>query len=240
LEFINYKNSILNLSNSILKYFDINTYHETLKEVDEIFSKNNYENVVIFVCDGLGTSSLDYVLDKNSFLRRHKLKNITSVFPTTTKAATTSFLTGLYPSEHNWYGWDMYFRDTNETISLFLNRLKDSGNSPKIAVRDRDYMKHKTIIDLINENGDKAYYAYPFDKENPCYDIDEVCDRILKLSKEPGKKFIYGYIENPDKLMHKHGIYSTPVKNELKRINHLDLLPYVHFRTRRNKHGGSL
>jgi len=220
LEFINYKNSILNLSNSILKYFDINTYHETLKEVDEIFSKNNYKNFVIFVCDGLGTSSLDYVLDKNSFLRRHKLKNITSVFPTTTTAATTSFLTGLYPSEHNWYGWDMYFEDTNETISLFLNKIKETNELPKLEVLKRNYMKYESIIDLINnKTKHKAYYAYPFYKENPCRNLDEVCKRIVELTTKPGKKFIYSYIESPDKEMHHFGTKSNEVKEVVNVIN---------------------
>jgi len=219
MDIINYKNSILNLSNSILKYFDIKPFHQTLSYVDDLLENKKYDNVVILLCDGLGSKNLDLVLKQAGFLKSHKIKNLTSVFPTTTTAATTSVLTGLMPSEHNWYGWDMYFKDTNETISLFLNKIKDSKKSPKLSISKRDYMQNKTIIDLIRENGDKAYYAYPFDYENPCYDLDSVCERIIKLTKEPGKKFIYGYIENPDKLMHKYGVYSKQVKEEIKKIN---------------------
>ena len=39
------------------------------------------------------------------------------------------------------------------------------------------------------------------------------------MSKEKGQKFIYGYIENPDKLMHHYGIYSKKVQQEVKKIN---------------------
>ena len=219
MDVINYKNSILNLSNSILKYFDINPYHDTLKEVDKILEKNNYENIIVLLCDGLGAANLEYALSKNTFLRQHQIKNITSVFPPTTTAATTSFLTGLYPSEHNWYGWDMYFKDKNETISLYLNKVKETKKNPKLDVSKRDYMEYKTIIDLIKEKNEKAYILSPFDQDNTCCNLDEVCDKILKLTKESGKKFIYGYIENPDKLIHKYGIYSKIVVDKIREIN---------------------
>lgn len=65
-----------------------------------------------------------------------------SVFPPTTTSATTSFLTGLTPSEHHWYGWDMYFQDSNETISLFLNKVKGTKKKPILDVLKRDYMQY--------------------------------------------------------------------------------------------------
>ena len=220
MEVIDYKNSIVNLSNSILKYFGLKNFHNTLKEIDELLEKNEYQNVVLFLCDGLGSKNLEDYLGKNDFLMKNKIKNITSVFPPTTTAATTSVLTGKTPSEHNWCGWDMYFKDTDETISLYLNRVKETMKLSKVDISKRDYMKYESIVDLINKNtSSKAYYAYPFDSSNPCKNLDEVINYLTTLCHQDEKKFIYAYIENPDKLMHEYGIDSDIVKEEVKIIN---------------------
>ena len=218
---VNYeKNNIVNLSNSILKYFGVLNVHNTLKELDNILNKNKYKNVVLLVCDGLGYYNLKELLPKNSFFRQQQILNISSVFPPTTAAATTTLLSGLSPSEHHWFGWDMYFKDTNETVSLFLNKIKDSNKDSLKKILDKKYMQYKSIIELINEkHPNSAYYAYPFSKDNKCLNLDEVIERIKKLCKEDSKKFIYAYIENPDKLMHHYGIYSKIVKDEVEIIN---------------------
>ena len=213
---VNYKSSTICITNSIMKYFGLEPYHETLDYLDDLFYCKKYENVVLLVLDGLGNASLNEIMPKKSFLKENRIMVLSTVFPTTTTAATTSLLTGLTPSEHNWCGWDMYFKDTDETISLYPNKLKDTRLEPKLKVQDRPYMKFKSIVDLINEKGeDKAYYAYPFDKEHPCLNIDEVCDRIINLCQEPGKKFIYGYTEAPDKLFHQAGIHSSVAKESV-------------------------
>ena len=218
---VNYENNnIVNLSNSILKYFGINTFHNTLEEIDNLLNKSKYQNVILFICDGLGFYNLKTIITKNKYLRKNLISSLESVFPPTTTAATTTILTGLTPSEHNWCGWDMYFKDSNETISLYLNKVKGLDKSPQLNIKDRTYMNYKTIVDLINEKTNNlAYYAYPFSNENKCMNIDEVINRIIKLTKEKKKKFIYAYIDNPDKLMHKYGIYSKIVKDEVNNIN---------------------
>lgn len=214
------KNNLVNLSNSILKYFDINPYYPTIDKIDTLLKEKKYKNVILFVCDGLGYYNLRDILGKNNFLKKCPTFKISSVFPPTTTAATTTLLSGLTPADHHWFGWDMYFKDSNETISLFLNKTKDEEKDPKINVIDRNYMQYKNIIELINENtSNQAYFAYPFSKDNQCMNIDEVCERIKKLTKIDSKKFIYAYIENPDKLMHHYGIYSKIVKKEVQNIN---------------------
>ena len=215
-----YEKSIMNLSNSILKYFGIKPFHNTLPTVDKILEKKDYKNIIIFVCDGLGSYNLKEYLKKDSFFRKNKIDDLSSVFPPTTVAATTSILTGLMPSEHHWLGWDMYFKDTNETISVYLNKNKETGQEPILSVNEREYMKYNSIVDIINSKTKyKGYYAYPFSKDNQCKNLEEVINRIKYLCKHKEKKFIYAYIENPDKLMHKNGIYSIKPKLEVKNIN---------------------
>ena len=178
---VNYnKNNIVNLSNSILKYFNIKPFHNTISELDKILKKNKYKNVVLLVCDGLGYYNLNELLPNNSYLKRNNILVLSSVFPPTTTAATTTLLSGLTPSEHNYLGWEMYFKDTNETIEIFKNKIKCTNKEPKKKIQDRKYMNYKSIIDLINENKEfKAYYAYPFSNTNKCFTLDEVIERMF-------------------------------------------------------------
>ena len=54
---VNYKNSTICITNSIMKYFDIEPYHETLDELDKLLLDKKYKNVVLLILDGLGNSS---------------------------------------------------------------------------------------------------------------------------------------------------------------------------------------
>lgn len=212
--------NLVNLSNSILQEMGISPYTSTLKELDEIFQKKNYKNIVLLLYDGMGSSILNRYLENNAFLPSHKLCDISSVFPATTVAATNSVLTGLEPSEHGWLGWDMYFKDDDETVSVFKNTLKDSDFPSKHNSKNRPEMHYKTILDRINtETEYDAYWAWPFNDEHPCHTLEEIRARILSLCDKSNKKFIYAYYHNPDHLMHENGLKSQIVEDEMLKIN---------------------
>ena len=118
---INYNECLTNLSCSIRKYYGLDYKHNTLDYIDKLLEKKSPENIVLILFDGMGSKILDRVLDNDSFLIQNKYKDITSVFPTTTTAATTSVLTGLDPVEHGWLGWNMYIKPIDKIITLFLN-----------------------------------------------------------------------------------------------------------------------
>ena len=99
-----YNECITNLACSIRKHFDLEYKHNTLDYVDKILDKNKPKNVVVILFDGMGSRILDRTLDKNDFFIKNKYKEITSVFPATTTAATTSMMTGLNPVEHGYTG----------------------------------------------------------------------------------------------------------------------------------------
>ncbi len=211
--------SLVNLSNSVLKEMGAKTLNDTLEELDKIFLEKDYENIIVLLYDGLGTAILEKYLPKESFLRSNKVDNISSVFPATTVAATTSVLTGLYPCEHGWIGWNMFFKDDNETISVYTNEIKDTDNPSKHKVKQRKEMQYKTIIDIINEETkNKAYMAWPFDDEYPCKTLDEIENRVFNLCNKKGKKFIYGYYTNPDAILHEEG-EGINIKNVVTEIN---------------------
>ena len=117
---VNYNECITNVACSILKYFNCDYYHKTIPALDEILIKKNPKNIILILFDGMGSRLLDKMLDKDSFLIKNRIKEITSVFPSTTASSTLSLQTGLNPSEHGWLGWSNYISPIDSVIQLIL------------------------------------------------------------------------------------------------------------------------
>ena len=117
---VNYNECITNVACSILKYFNCDYYHKTIPALDEILIKKNPKNIILILFDGMGSRLLDKMLDKDSFLIKNRIKEITSVFPSTTASSTLSLQTGLNPSEHGWLGWSNYISPIDSVIQLVI------------------------------------------------------------------------------------------------------------------------
>ena len=218
----NYNECLTNLACSIRKYFGLEYKHNTLEYIDEILDENKPKNVVIILCDGMGSNIMDRVLPKNSFLLKHRIKSITTVFPATTVAATTSMMTGLNPVETAMLGWDMYYKDIDKTITTFKNSEK--GDKEYIVLKEAieykdKHMITKTIMEEINENGEYAgYKLFPFG-ENPYLDTNDLYNKIEELCNKDGKKYIYAYDTEPDSTMHELGSNVNEIKQIIQNIN---------------------
>lgn len=218
----NYHECLTNLACSIRKYFDLDYKHNTLSYIDEILEKERPKNVVTILCDGMGANILNRTLDSEAFLIKHKFKNLYTVFPATTVAATTSMMTGLNPVETGMLGWDMYFKDIDKVITTFIGSVKGDLNHTPLSEALEYRKKHmitKTIMEEINEKGqDKGYIVSPY-CDTPYQTIDEMYETIKKRCSEPGKKYIYAYNTEPDSSMHAYGCDSEIAKELIREIN---------------------
>ena len=97
------KNSLVNLSNSILKHFEAESFHESIPAIDNLLK--GHKKIVAVLFDGMGQNIVRKHLKEDSFIRTHYVTTINSTFPPTTAAATTAFLTGKYPIETGWLAW---------------------------------------------------------------------------------------------------------------------------------------
>ena len=202
-----YEKCLTNLTNSILKFFDITPYHKTLKELDKVLEESNYDNIILLIYDGMGSNILSRNLNENSFLRKHKIEDIKAIFPPTTTASTTTLLSGLNPCEHGWLGWDLYFKCLDETVTMFLNTKKDTNILVSEENMAQKYFSYSSIIDLINEKY-KAFKLMPFG-DNAYNDLADLNNKVINLCKEKGKKFIYAYYDEPDHTTHNEGTDSN-------------------------------
>ena len=178
-----------------------------------------WKNIVLMLFDGMGIDAMNRFLEPESFLRTNLVASISSVFPPTTTAATTSLESGLTPAEHGWLGWTLYIPELDTNVALFPNVLQDTKTQAadfRVASR---FMPYKSVYDIISEGGEyRAYSVSPFGSVK-VQNKKQYYKELVRLCGEAGNKYIYGYQEYPDNMMHVMGTYSRTVEATVKGIN---------------------
>ena len=212
----NYENSIMNITNSLLKHYGLEPHHATLPIVDDLLAKN-YKNVVFLIMDGMGINVLERNLPKDAFLRTHMAREISSVFPPTTTAATTSVLTGKTPAEHGWIGWSCYFKEVDKCIDLFSNHESGTETTAGGEHVPYKYLPHTDILTAFSCKVQtcrvSAFSQYFADT------LDGICQHLETLCRQDGRKFIYAYHHQPDHDMHDFGVSPKCVTQMLTAYN---------------------
>lgn len=218
LKFPDYDNSILSTITSILKYYGIDNGHKSLDILDKRMTKK-YKNVVLLILDGMGEHILSN-LSKKGYFKSNELTIVTSVYPSTTTAAMTTYYSGKTPLETGWIAWSQYFKEYGRCINM-LPRL-ESYKEEKLKIYGNDVfdtvVNYKTIYEMIEEKGIKAFEICPSHVERKskrtciANNLDELCDSIEVLCDNPDRKFILTYLDNPDGLLHKYGASSDEAK----------------------------
>ena len=218
--FPNYNNSILNVSNSILKYYGAKTWHPTLPSLDQYLT-HDYRNIILLLIDGLGVDAIQKHLQVKSAIRKTLRTSITSVFPSTTVAATTAVLSGKTPIETGWFGWHQYFKEEDESIILFLNKAYYHPNKVfENSIADL-YVPYQDIYKQIT-NANKAvstHEIFPAFRVPENNTISKLLSASLKATETEGKHFVYAYWDKVDSLMHEFGPSSIEVHNHINEVN---------------------
>ncbi len=212
-----YDNSIVNMINSVLKHFGANYTHSTLPVMDALLEKT-FRNVVIMVFDAMGSRNLMESLPEDSFLRQHMLAEITSVFPPTTTAATTTLESGLLPCEHAWLGWSLHFDEVQDNVNIYIN-TNDFGTyvaDYHVATR---YIPYKNVTEKINETGNARAESVSRFGTRKVKAFDELLEGVEDLCGEAGRHYIYTYWPEPDMSMHAKGVMSPEAIHWMNKID---------------------
>lgn len=216
-----YNNSIVSAVSSILKYYNVESRHQSLPFLDEKL-QNKRKNIVLILLDGMGVDLIGKNLEKNSFIRKHINKQIYSVFPPTTAAATISWHSGLTPWETGWIGWMCYYPQYNEFVENFTNTAyygKEKLNSPTPA---KGILKYETIYEkIVRKNPQIEYHKiFPDFEENGAKSFEEMCERIKNAVNGNDKsKIISAYWTEPDHSVHQLGTTAPEVGGILKKLD---------------------
>ncbi len=215
-----YDNSILNVSATLLNHYGIRTIYHPIPELKEQLEKDP-KHVFLLLLDGMGINIINRYLKRKDFLREHVVKTITSVFPSTTVAATNAVLTGKSPWSSGYLGWVQYLKDEDVYDTVFLN--KDYYDSEKVFAEDfiEKYFKQPQITDLIKQANAEMItrQLFPNFKPNGFDTLSEELDEMVNISKTKEKTFTYIYWGEPDLTEHDYGPFSSVTKALLLDIN---------------------
>ena len=208
-----YKNCTANLPNSILKKFGAPTVGDTLPLLDKYLEKD-YRNIVVLLLDGMGKHILEHHLQEGGAFRTHLAGIYQSVFLSTTVAATTSIQSGLQPCEHCWLGWDCYYPQINQNVTVFFSLIQGTDKPAADFNVPMTFTPYENVLDQLKKAGINAYRLTPYDNPAPG-NIMEFCRRIKALCNEPDRKYVFAYWDEPDGLLHGTGCTSGSVHEAL-------------------------
>ncbi len=181
--------------------------------ISDVFDKK-YKKMIIFILDGMGTNILMNNLDDDSFLKKHYVKSIHSIYPSTTAASTTSIKSGLSPYETGWTGWENYFKEIDQNIILFNGNNYITEKPTGInGFKNIPYKPFFAEMDNV-----KGYLVEPnFNNKNRTF--DDILNQSLEYNKRCENQIQYVYYDEPDFTMHGEGPYDLKVKKLLKEID---------------------
>lgn len=221
---LNKKQTLCNVSNSILNHFKANPFHETYQPLDLILKKTKKEKVCLILFDAMGKVIIEKYKDDCPFIYNHIYKEFKSVYPPTTVAATTSLTTGKYPIETGYLGWSEYFKEFNDVINVFPSTSRLIKNKVYEPAIQRSLLKISYIWDEINkahDNEEIATALFSFNFEKPELSQDEVLENFFNETDKLLKthNFIYSYCTEPDHTMHLNGVGSIKTKEIIIKLN---------------------
>lgn len=215
-----YSNCILNVTTSILKHYGVKTHHPTLPLVDEQLMKG-YRNVVLILIDALGTDAISHHLSKESHLASHLKTTLTSVFPSTTVAATTSVISGKTPRESGWLGWHQYVSEVDDSIVLFQNKSyyhPEKTYDFNIASHVIPYTSIYNQIEKANKHI-QTHEVFPAFRTPENNTFEKLCNAVSQIFDTNGHHFVYAYWDKVDSYMHEFGPYSNEVHEHILEVD---------------------
>ena len=218
---VDFDNSVLALSNSLLHHYKVPSEYKSLPLLDAALAEG-YQNVVLLILDCLGKNVLEYHLAEDDFLYRHRVADISTIFPPTTAAATIAYHSGLPPIASGWIGWMNYFPQYDRIIENFRNVDFYTGEELTTPHPAETLLKYETIYEkIIKQNPDMEYHrVFPAFIEGGAQTFSELCERIGAATKSSNKrKIISAYWTEPDHTMHYEGLHSPMATELIKDIN---------------------
>jgi hypothetical protein len=175
-------------------------------------------SIVLLVIDGLGDA---FVRGTGGALAQHLSGRLTSVFPSTTATAITTFLTGLAPQQHGLTGWHMYFRELGSALAVlpFVTRggaplgksidaaelLGAAPMSARLPVRVHVVAPRRIIHSDFNVAYTNGARRHGFDTLKQMF---QILTRLVGEGKTE-RRYLYAYWPNLDHLAHEQGIASS-------------------------------
>ena len=229
----NYRDgSIVNLMQSILAGLGApgaGGVHGHLADLgpDEIADARN---IVLLVVDGLGQAQLE--VGPAPALRASRRATMTSVFPSTTASAVTTFLTGLAPVEHAMTGWFTWLGEVGSVVAPLPFVTRSGGTDlAALGVSPADVFVGPTVFERVHAD---CHAVQPAELVDTRYSrantrgaaprgfqgLAALVDAILDIVRHAGRRtFVSAYWPVLDALSHEFGASSPEARRHLAEID---------------------
>lgn len=120
-------------------------------------------------------------------------------------------------------GWNLHFEEVHKNIDLYSHKDSQTGEHVDYVYpmgENLDYYFDNACTDYEINTAFMPYVSVKYPNRN--YKINnevELCDALRKIIAKPNKQFVYAYIDDPDSVMHFHGVSSQNAKEKIERIN---------------------
>jgi predicted AlkP superfamily pyrophosphatase or phosphodiesterase len=223
--------NIVDLAKYLYSCYGIESdFNKNFEKFQKLIPKNKH--TLLILSDGMGSNIIEKMPDDN-IIKKNKVSDMITVFPSTTACVLTSLVTAKYPSEHGIWGWYNYYRPKNVNYYplLFLERgsnkpLSNFGISPKDIFISESKLKHlncKTTILFPKDINDSIYSDFVSFKKNRFgyKDFNDIVDIFKKECLNDETTFTYLYLPDIDNIEHDYGIDDEKVFRKLNEISAL-------------------
>ena len=157
--------SLLEVGNTIPSLFGEESIRPTLPDKFINGGERGFSKVVTFFIDALGFDQIVKYSRDYKFLNlltdRAVIYPLTSVFPSTTSNALTTFYSGQSPLEHGLIEWNLYFNEFGEVIETLPFKLIDSEERDSLTqLGGNGWMLFEgtTIFERLAHRGVKPFH----------------------------------------------------------------------------------
>ena len=188
-------------------------------------------NIVLLVIDGLGYDYLSRA-GAGGALQRHLKARITSVFPSTTATAVTSFLTGVGPQQHALTGWHIWLRELGCVAATLRFRPRHGGEPlSKAGIAPRSVFASEPMFDrlaakshvvspdkIIESDYNVAHCGVA--ERRPYKELPELFSRVAEILGGGGeRRFVHAYTYDLDAAAHSFGSASPQLQEKFRQID---------------------
>ncbi|KPK55471.1 MAG: hypothetical protein AMS22_04380 [Thiotrichales bacterium SG8_50] len=188
-------------------------------------------HIVLVVIDGLGEAFLS--ARGPCFLGEQPRQRLTSVFPSTTASAMTTYYTAVAPQQHAITGWFTYLRELGSVAAVLPFVPRHGGEpfsasgigpgdiiaSPVLAARVNTRHQHMVTASYIADS-DFTLATAAGARRHPYEDLAGFCEAIAKVvTQTPAPSYTLAYWPQLDSLAHRFGVASQNVAEHFAAID---------------------
>jgi len=188
-------------------------------------------NIVLLVIDGLG---YDYLTGAGAggALHRHLKARLSSVFPSTTATAVSTFLTGVGPQQHALTGWHLWLRELGCVTATLRFRPRHGGEPlSRAGIAPRSVYTAEPMFDrlaaqtyvvspetIIDSDYNVAHCGVA--ERKPYKELPALFSTLAEIVRSGGeRKFIHAYTYDLDAAAHSFGCASQELRDKFRQID---------------------